>query len=57
MVTEAICQGASTMLAAAVNVLGAAVNVRVAEQGFPLGSKDDDIADLVESLSRSPTPS
>ena len=36
-------------LAAAQLQIGAAVNVRVAEHGFPLESKDDDIVDLVKS--------
>ena len=30
--------------------IGTAVNVRVAEQGFSLESKNDDIIDLVESF-------
>ena len=30
--------------------IGAVVNVRVAEQGFPPESKDDDIVDLVKSF-------
>ena len=44
-------------LVAAQLQIGAAVNIQVVEQGFPPGSKDDDIADLVESSSRPPTPS
>ena len=49
--TKAVHQGAAMALATAQLQIGAAVNVRVTEQGFPLGSKDDDIADLVESSS------
>ena len=45
------------VLAAAQLYIGIAMNVWVAEQGFLSGSKDDDIADLVESSSQSPTPS
>ena len=37
-------------LAAAQLQIGAAVNVRVAEQGFLPGSMDDDITDLIESF-------
>jgi hypothetical protein len=43
--------------AAAQLQIGAVVNVWVAEQGFSLGLKDDDIADLVESSSRPPMSS
>ena len=57
VVSEAICQAAATTLAAAQLQLGEAVNVQVVEQGFPPGSKDVDIADLVESSSWPPTPS
>ena len=55
MVTEGVCQGATTALAAAQLQIGAAVNVRVAEQEFSPGLKDDDITDLVESSSWPPT--
>jgi hypothetical protein len=54
---EAIHQGATIALSAAQLQIGAAVNVQVAVQGFPLGSKDDDITNLVESLGRPPMPS
>ena len=37
-------------LATAQLQIGIAVNVRVAEQVFPLGSTDDDIVDLIESF-------
>ena len=37
-------------LAAAQLQLGKAVNVRVVEQGFPPGSNDNEIDDLIESL-------
>ena len=50
MVTEAINQGATVALAAAQLPIGAAVNIRVTEQGFPPKSKDDDIVDLVKSF-------
>ena len=53
--TEAACQGAAMALAAAQIQIGVALNVQVAEQGFLLGSKDDDIVDLVKSLSWPPT--
>ena len=43
------------VLAAAQLQIGAAVNVRVAEQEFSPGLKDDDITDLVESSSWPPT--
>jgi len=43
------------VLAAAQLYIGIAMNVRVVEQGFPSGSKDNDIVDLVESSSRLPT--
>jgi hypothetical protein len=33
------------------------VNVQVAEQGFPLGSMDNDIADLIESFEPAANPS
>ena len=50
MVTEAIRQGAAMALVVAQLQIGTAVNVRVAEQGFPPESKDDDIVDLVKSF-------
>jgi hypothetical protein len=50
MVTEAVCQGATVALAAAQLQISAAVNVRVAEQGFLSKSKDDDIVDLVKNF-------
>jgi hypothetical protein len=50
MVTEAISQGTTAALAAAQHQIGVAVNVQVVEQGFPPGSKDDDIDDLIESF-------
>ena len=50
MVIKAIRQGAATTLAAAQLQIGAVVNVRVAEQGFLLESKDDIIIDLVKSF-------
>ena len=48
--TKAILQGAAMALAAAQLQIGAAVNIRVAEQGFSLGSTDDDITDLIKSF-------
>ena len=36
------------VLATAQLLIGTAVNVRVAEQGFLLGSRDDDIAELIK---------
>ena len=50
VVTEAVRQGATTALAAAQLQIGAVVNVRVAEQGFLMESKDDIIIDLVKSF-------
>jgi hypothetical protein len=50
MVTEAICQETTAALAATQHQIGVAVNVRVVEQGFLPGSKDDDIDDLIKSF-------
>ena len=50
MVTRAIRQGATTVLAAAQLQIGTVVNLRVPEQGFPPRSMDDDITDLIESF-------
>ena len=50
MVTKAIRQGAATVLAATQLQIGIAVNVRVAEQGFPPGLMDDGIIDLIENF-------
>ena len=50
MVTKAVHQGAATALAATQLQIGAAVNVRVAEQSFLPELKDDDIINLVESF-------
>jgi CTP:molybdopterin cytidylyltransferase MocA len=50
VVTEAIRQGAATVLAAAQLQIGAAVNVWLVEQGFPPGSTDNNITDLIESF-------
>ena len=47
---EAIRQAAATALAVAQLQFGEAVNVRVVEQGFPPGSDDNEIYDLIESL-------
>jgi hypothetical protein len=49
-VSEAIRQAAATALAAAHLQFGEAVNVRVVEQGFPPGSDNNEINDLIESL-------
>ena len=38
------------VLAAAQLQIGAVVNIRVVEQGFSSGSKDNDIDDLIESF-------
>ena len=50
MVTKAIRQGAATMLAMALLQIRTVVNVRVVEQGFPPGSTDDNITDLIKSF-------
>ena len=50
MVTRAIRQGATTVLAAAQLQIGTVVNLRVPEQGFPPHLMDDDIADLINSF-------
>lgn len=50
VVTEAVCQGAATALAATQLQIGTAVNLGVVEQGFLPSSMDDDIADLMVSF-------
>ena len=50
MVTKAIRQGAATVLTATQLQIGVATNIRVAEQRFPPGSTDDDIASLIKSF-------
>ena len=50
MVSKAIHQAAAIALAAAQLQFGEAVNVWVVEQGFPPGSKDNEIDDPIESL-------
>jgi hypothetical protein len=50
VVSEAVHQAATTGLAAAQHQFGEAVNVQVVVQGFSLGSDDNGIDDLIESL-------
>ena len=50
MLTEAVHQGATTTLAVAQLHIVTAVNLEVAEQGFPPCSTNDDIAYLIESF-------
>jgi hypothetical protein len=50
VVTEAIHQGAATVLAAAQLQIGTAMNLGIVKQGFSPCSTDDDIADLIQSF-------
>ena len=48
--SESIREAATTALVATQLQFGEAVNVQVVEQGFPPGSDDNEINDLIESL-------
>jgi deferrochelatase/peroxidase EfeB len=50
VVFKVVHQAAATALAAAQLQFGEAMNVRVVEQGFLLGSDDNEIDDLIKSL-------
>jgi hypothetical protein len=50
VVFEVVRQGAATTLATAQLQFGKAMNVQVAEEGFPPGSDDNEIDDLIERL-------
>ena len=50
VVSQAVHQATVMELAVAQLQFGEAVNVRVVEQGFPLGSDDNEIDDLIVSL-------
>ena len=50
MVSKAIHQATAMAQATAQLQFGKVVNVRVVEQGFPSGSDDSEIDDLIESL-------
>jgi hypothetical protein len=50
VVSEAVRQAVATALAAAQLQFAEGVNVRVVEHGFPSGSDDNEIDDLINSL-------
>jgi hypothetical protein len=57
VVSKAVHQAATTVLAAAQLQFGKAVNVWVVEKGFAPGSDHNEIDDLIESLRQPPMAS